>query len=141
MKNYILIIIVGSICFTTCKKEDKNEDLCYSPALISQVYSGSLAVRGLTYNSNCLIYESTEPYRFKRFSYDARNIINKVEVAYSFSPFSCVMIPGQSLESDPRKAEISQYSKFEYDDALRLIKKTNYFINNGNPKAYFLPDI
>ena len=133
MKNYVpIIIFFGSLCFTTCKKEDKNENLCYSTTLISQVYSGDLAVRGLTYNSNCLIYESTEPYKYKKYSYDARNIINKVEVAYSFSQFSCVMIPGQSFESDPRKAEISQYSEFEYDDALRLTKKSYYFINSGN---------
>jgi len=44
------------------------------------------------------------------------------------------MIPGQTPESDPRKASISEYSEFEYDDALRLIKKLNYFINSGNPQ-------
>ena len=134
MKNYKLLIIIGFLCFTTCKKEDKNENLCYSSTLVSQINSGDLAVHGLTYNSNCLIYESTEPYLYKRFSYDAQNILNRVEVAYSFNPFSCVMIPGQSPESDPRKASVSEYSEFEYDDALRLIKKSNYFINNGNPQ-------
>jgi hypothetical protein len=132
MKNYTLLIIFVFLCFTTCKKQDNNEDLCYSSTLISQVNSRDLAVHGLTYNSNCLIYESTEPFKYKRFSYDAKNILKKVEVAYSFSAFSCVMIPGQSLESDPRKASISAYSEFEYDDALKLTKKSNYFINNGN---------
>jgi hypothetical protein len=134
MKNYALLIIIVFLCFTTCKKDDKNENLCYSSTLISQVNSGDIAVHGLTYNSSCLIYESTEPYMYKRFSYDDRNILNKVEVAYSLNPFSCVMIPGQSLESDPRKAKVSEYSEFEYDDALRLIKKSNYFINNENPQ-------
>lgn len=134
MKNYALLIIVVFLCFTTCKKEEKNENLCYSSTLISQVNSGDLAIHGLTYNSNCLIYESTEPFLYKKFSYDAKNSLKKVEVAYSFSPFSCVMIPGQSLESDPRKAEVSQYSEFEYDDALRLTRKSNYFIGNGNSK-------
>lgn len=134
MKNYTLLIFVVFLCFTTCKKEDTNENLCYSNTLISQINSGDLAIHGLTYNSNCLIYESTEPFKYKRFSYDANMILKKVEVAYSFSAFSCVMIPGQSLESDPRKAEISQYSEFEYDDALRLTKKSNYFIDNGNSK-------
>lgn len=132
MKNYTFLIFVVFLCFTTCKKEDKNENLCYSSTLISQVNSGDLAIHGLSYNSNCLIFESTEPFKYKRFSYDAKNILQKVEVAYSFSAFSCAMIPGQSLESDPRKASISAYSEFEYDDALRLTKKSNYFINNGN---------
>jgi hypothetical protein len=134
VKNYALLIIVVFLCFTTCKKEDKNENLCYSSTLISQVNSGDLAVHGLTYNSNCLIYESTEPFLYKRFSYDAQNILSKVEMAYSFNAFSCVMIPGQSLESDPRKAAVSAFSEFEYDDALRLTKKLNYFINSGNPQ-------
>jgi hypothetical protein len=133
MKTYSLLIIIVSLCFTSCKKEDKSENLCYSNTLMSQVNSGDVAVRGLTYNSNCLIYESTEPFTYKRFSYDSGNLLNKVEVAHSFSAFSCVMIPGQSQESDPRKAQVSEFSVFEYDDALRLIKKSNYFVNGENP--------
>jgi hypothetical protein len=131
MKNYLVFIILVSLCFTTCKKED---DLYYSDTLLSQVNSGNLAVHGLTYNSNYLIHESTEPIKYKRFTYDVNNNLKKVEEAYSFSAFSCVMIPGQSPEADPRKAKISVYSEFEYDNGLRLIKKSNYFINSGNPQ-------
>jgi len=134
MKNYTIIIVCVFLIFTTCNKEDKNENFCYSPTLIRQVNSGDLAVHGLTYNSNCLVYESTEPFLYKKFSYGAQNVLNKVEVAYSLNPFSCVMIPGQSQESDPRKASVSEYSEFKYDDDLRLTKKLNYFINNGNPQ-------
>lgn len=133
MKNHIILIIVAFLCFATCKKENKNENLCYSPTLISQVNSGDLAVHGLTYNSNCLIYESTQPYMYKKYSYDDQNTLTKVEIAYSFSPFSCVMIPGQSTETDPRKASVSEYTEFKYDDALRLTEKLNYFISSGNP--------
>jgi hypothetical protein len=132
MKKYTLIIIVVSLCLAMCQKEDSNENLCYSSTLISQINSGDQAVHGLTYNSNCLIYESTQPFTYKRFSYNDKNLLEKVEVAYSFSPFSCVMIPGQSLESDPRKASVSEYSEFEYDELSRLIKKSYYFINSGN---------
>lgn len=131
MKNYTLCILVLLLFLTTCTKEVKNENLCYSSTLISQVNSGDLAVHGLTYNSNCLIYESTEPFKYKRFSYDTQNNLIKVEVAYSFNALSCVMVPGQSFESDPRKASISEYSIFEYDDALRLSKKSYYFISSG----------
>jgi hypothetical protein len=131
MRKYTIIIILVFMCFTTCKKED---DLYYSDTLLSQVNSGDLAVHGLTYNSNYLIHESTEPFKYKRFTYDVNNTLKKVEEAYSFSAFSCVMIPGQSTESDPRKAKISVYSEFEYDNALRLIKKSNYFINSGHPQ-------
>jgi hypothetical protein len=132
MKKSALLLVVILLCFTDCKKEGTPEILCYSNTLISQVNSGDLAVHGLTYNSNCLIYESTEPYMYERYSYDNQNRLKKVEVAVSFSAFSCVMIPGQSLESDPRKASVSQYSEFEYNDASLLIKKTNYFISGGH---------
>jgi len=81
MKNYTLLLVVVILCFITCSKEDKNENLCYSSTLISQVNSGDLAVHGLTYNSNCLIYESTEPFLYKKFSYDTKNSLKKVELA------------------------------------------------------------
>jgi hypothetical protein len=134
MKNYSLLLIIVFLCFTNCNKEDKNENLYFSDTLISQVYSGNLAVHGFTYNSEYLIRESTEPFVYKKFTYDSRNLLKKVEMAYSFSSFSCVMIPGQSQETDPRKASISQYSEFEYNDSSLLTKKSNYFINNGNPQ-------
>jgi hypothetical protein len=134
MKNYTLLVFIVFLCFTTCKKENNTENLYYSDTLLSQVNSGDLAVHGLTYNSFYLIYESTEPYMYKKFSYDTQNVLKKVEVAYSFNPLSCSMLPGQSLESDPRKAKISAYSEFEYDNSSRLIKKSNYFINSGTPQ-------
>ena len=134
MKNQALLILIVLLCFTTCTKDSIDENLCYSNTLISQVNSGDLAVRGLTYNSNCLIYESTEPFVYKRFSYDGQNTLSKVEEAFSFNAFSCVMIPGASLESDPRKAKISAYSEFEYDNSARLTKKSVYFFNSGHAK-------
>jgi hypothetical protein len=134
MKKSTLLILAILLGFTTCKKDDKNDNFCYSSTLISQVNSNDLAIHGLTYNINCLLYESTEPYTYKRFSYDTQGLLNKVEIAYSFNAFSCVMIPGQSLESDPRKASVSEYSIFEYDNTSRLIKKSNYFINNKIPQ-------
>ena len=132
MKKFSILIIVASLSFIKCSKEINNESLCSSPILISQVNSGDLAVHGLIYNINCLISESTEPFVYRKFTYDSQNILQKVEFAYSFNAFSCTMIPGQSLESDPRKATISQYSLFEYNSDLKISKKTNYSVNNGN---------
>jgi hypothetical protein len=132
MKKSALLLAVIFLCITGCKKEGNQENLCYSNTLISQVNLGNIAVHGLTYNNNCLIYESTEPYMYEKFSYDNQNRLKKVEVAVSFSAFSCSMFPGQSLESDPRKASVSQYSEFEYDEASKLIKKSNYFIRSGH---------
>jgi len=137
MKNYTLIIIVVFLCFTACKKEDKTENLYFSDTLLSQINSGDLAVHGLIYNSDYLIHESTEPFTYKKFSYNTQNTLSKVEQAFSFSSFSCVMLADQSPESDPRKAKISQYSEFEYDADLRLTKKSTYFISNGNSELNY----
>jgi hypothetical protein len=134
MKNFILLFSVVFLCFISCKKEDRNADLYYSDTLLSQVNSGNLAVHGLTYNSSYLIYESMEPYTYSKYTYDGQNILRKVETAYSFNPLSCVAVPGTSLEADPRKAGISNYQEFEYNDALRLIKRSDYYVNGGNPK-------
>jgi hypothetical protein len=132
MKNYIILIFIILLCFTMCKKQEINEDLCYSNTLISQINSGDLAVHGLTYNGNCLVNESTQPFVYKRFSYDADNTLRKVEEAFTLNSFSCVMIPGLPVESDPRKARINAFSEFEYDDALNLSKKSVYFIKDGH---------
>lgn len=134
MKKFVLLFSVVFLCFTSCKKEDRNAVLYYSDTLLSQVNSGNQAVHGLTYNSSYLIYESMEPYMYSKYTYDSRNTLLKVEMAFSFSPLSCVAIPGASLEADPRNASISQYLEFEYDDALRLIKKSDYFVNGGSSK-------
>ena len=132
MKKFSILIIVVFLSFIKCSKEINNESLCSSPTLMSQVNSGDVAVHGITYNSNCLIFESTEPFTYKKFTYDNQNILQKVEFAYSFNAFSCTMIPGQSLESDPRKATISQFSLFEYNNDLKISKKSNFSISNGN---------
>jgi hypothetical protein len=134
MKKLSILIIVVLLSFIKCSKETNNESLCSSPTLINQVNSGDLAVHGILYNINCLISESTEPFKYKKFTYDTQNILQKVEVANSFDAFSCAMIPGQALETDPRKAAISEYSTFEYGNDLKISKKSYYYINNGNTK-------
>ena len=47
---------------------------------------------------------------YKRFSYDAQNILTKVEVASSFNPFSCVNdsrdSPWNPIQEKPRYLNI-----------------------------------
>jgi hypothetical protein len=137
MKSFAHLIIVVFLCCSACKKEDKAENLYFSDTLLSRVNSGDLAVHGLTYNSSYLIYESMEPFIYRKYTYNDQNVLSKVETAYSLNPLSCAAYPGTSLESDPRKASISQYSEFEYDAGFKLIKKSTYFINNGNSKLLY----
>jgi hypothetical protein len=138
MKRSAFIPVFLMLLITACKKDDVNTSLCYSNTLISQINSGKEAVHGITYNINCLVYESTQPFSYKKYSYDSENMLKKVEMAYSFNPFSCVMLPGQSDESDPRKARLSESDVFEYNDSSLLIRKSHYFLNSGisQPVSY-----
>jgi hypothetical protein len=130
-KSAILIVIV--LCLVTCNKEGSQEDLCFSDTLISQINSGDQAIHGLTYNSNCLVYESMEPYEYKKYFYDNQNRLQRIEIAFSINGgLSCVALPNQSLESDPRNAKISQYYELEYD-GQKVIKKSYYVFRSGSP--------
>jgi hypothetical protein len=136
MKKSALLVVVIVLCFTTCKKENNPENLCYSNTLISQINSGNYTVQGLTYNSNCLLYESMQPFKYEKYLYDGQNRLKKVEEAMSIDPLSCSIVPGASSGGDPRKAKVGVYSDFEYDDASRLIKKSTYLIYTGHPELF-----
>jgi hypothetical protein len=126
----ILVILLGS---GSCNKESADH-FCYSDSLISHVSNGENPVQELTYNQNCMIYESIERFSYKKYAYDDQNRLLKVEQAFLFDPLSCYMSPGSSIETytDPRKAKIMQYSSFAYDSTGRLTRKSNYFVDKGN---------
>ncbi len=132
MKYYTLLLIIF-LGYGSCETENVDNS-CHSSTLISHVANSEVDIQELTYNSNCLIHESIERFSYKRYAYDTQNRLVKLEQAFLFDPLSCYMNPGSANETftDPRKAEIMQYSEFEYDDTGRLTKKLNYFINNGN---------
>jgi|WetSurMetagenome_2_1015567.scaffolds.fasta_scaffold30321_2 hypothetical protein len=131
MKYYTLIIIIF-LGFGSCKKENV-DNFCHNSTLIHNIADGDLPVQELTYNSNCLIYESIERFSYKKYSYDAQNRLLKLEQAFLFDPLSCYMNPGSANETytDPKKAKIMQYSEFEYDTTGRLTRRLNYFLNSG----------
>jgi hypothetical protein len=132
MKKFQLPLMI-ILCLFSCKKE-KSENLCNNNSLISQVKIEDEILQGLTYNSNCVIYESVQPYSYKKYTYDTQNRLIKTEQAISFNPLSCVMIPGMSEEEDPRKAKISNYTEFEYNTSGKLSKKLYYIINTDTPE-------
>jgi hypothetical protein len=129
--NTLIIIIV--LVYSSCKKENV-DNFCHNSTLISHIADKDIAIQEMTYNSNCLIYESIERFSYKKYSYDSQNRLIKLEQAFLLDPLSCYMNPGSTNETftDPRKAKIMEYSEFEYDNAGKLTKKLNYFINNGN---------
>jgi hypothetical protein len=133
MKKSAILLVVVVLCFAGCQKDASQEDLCYSNTLMSQIMIGDQAIHGLTYNSNCLLYESMEPYEYKKYFYDDQNRLQRIEIAFSIDGLlSCVALPNQSLGSDPRNAKVSQYYEFEYD-AQRVVKKSYYVFRSGSP--------
>jgi hypothetical protein len=135
MNKSALFSIIIVLCFSACKKENNPEPLYYGDTLISQINYGKTAVQGITYNSNYLVYESMEPFKYSKYSYDDQNRLKRIDIAYTLDgSFSCSLNPNLSLESDPRKAKIGQYAEFEYDATQRLIKKSYFIITDAGPK-------
>jgi hypothetical protein len=130
MKNLFLLSFIF-IAFLSCNKE-KSANPCTDNSLIRKVKSGDFELQQLTYNGNCQIYESIEPYVYTKYSYDQSGRLTKAEQAVSLG-LSCSMLPGASGEKviDPRKAKISIYSVFEYDSSGRLQTKSDYYINDS----------
>ena len=60
-----------------------------------------------------------------------RGQLIKTEQAITLDPTSCFMPTPSSGESfaDPRKAPITQYKTYEYDEEGRLSKKLDYYLN------------
>lgn len=128
-----LYILIGCLVVVACQKENA-EDPCTNASLIRKVKSENLEIQDVTYNESCQVKESVERFFYKKYTYDAGNLV-KLESAMSFDAASCFMQPGSDGEtfSDPRKAKVMQYYSFEYDNG-KLSKKSNYFNNSGNFK-------
>jgi hypothetical protein len=126
--SIIFLIIIG---FISCEKEKVTSDPCQDNLKIRQVKADSLTMEEITYTGNCLVYEYIEAFSYKKYSYNSQNQLTKSEQAISFNPLSCFMQPFSSGETytDPRKAKITRYYDFEYDDNGKPAKKLSYFLN------------
>ena len=126
---FIIPLIFLAIC--SCERENTDSDPCRDNAKIRQVKADSLVIEEMTYTGECRIYEYIQEFSYKKYSYDGQGYLTKIEQALTLDPAMCFMPVGSQGEvfADPRKARITQYHAFEYDDERKLIKKLHYFLN------------
>jgi hypothetical protein len=119
------LIIIG---INSCEKEN---NLCHDNTKIRQVNADDLTREQMTYNADCRVSEFIQEFSYKKYSYNPQGQLIKTERAVTLDPTSCFMPTPSSGETftDPRKAPITQYNTYEYDEEGRLSKKMSYYLN------------
>ena len=135
MRKIIVSISLILFIFTSCEKNDENSNVIdfQSSTLVRQIQDvdGSEDfMEVFTYYNTGKIFEHLERYMYRKFLYNDMGLLEKVEIAVSINPLSCAIVPGTSMEDgdDPRKAPVSQYLEFDYDEENKLIQKTARYI-------------
>lgn len=133
MKRLFLFTIILILIFYSCEKEMAYEDY-QSNILLRQVRGTEGDMEVLTYYNTGYIFEHVQRFSYRKFLYNKQNQLIKIQIALSFNPLSCAIIPGTTFEDgdDPRKAKIGQYLEYEYSDNGNLKIKNFYYINDDN---------
>lgn len=137
MERLILFTLILIPLFTSCEKE---KELLYedyqSSTLIRQISASEEDMQVMTYYSTGYIFEHLQRFSYRKFLYNQQNQLMKIEIALTFNPLSCAIIPGTPFEDggDPRKAKIGQYTEFEYSGEGIIKSKNSYFINDDTPQ-------
>src|SRR4030042_356688 len=140
MKRSFLFTIILILFFNSCEKEIVYEDY-QSNILLRQVRGTEGDMEVITYYNTGYIFEHVQRFSYRKFLYNKQNQLIKIEIALSFNPLSCAIIPGTTFEDgdDPRKAKIGQYMEYEYSDNGNLKIKNFYYENDdkNNPFKIF----
>ncbi len=133
MKRLILFTSVFILILNSCEKEQGFEDF-QSSTLIRQVSGTEDQMQILTYYTTRNIFEEVTRFSYRKFLYNNKNQLIKIDKAFTFNPLSCAIIPGTSFEDgdDPRNAKITQFDAFEYSDNGNLKTKKSYYMNDDN---------
>ena len=133
MKRSLLFTVILILFFNSCEKELVYEDY-QSNTLLRQIRGSEDYMQVMVYYNTGYIFEHLHRFSYSKFLYNQQNQLIKIEIAMSFDPLSCAIIPGTTFEegSDPRKAKIGQYIDYEYSDNGNLKTKNSYYINDGN---------
>ena len=128
-EDFIFFLVI--IGLNSCEKEDVNPDTCQDSSKIRQVKTDTMVWEEMTYTENCLLHEFVQAFSYKKYSYNEKGQLTKIEQALTLDPLSCFMPTGSDGEiiTDPRKAKITKYSSFEYDNVGKPAKKTDYYLN------------
>jgi len=137
MNRIFLFALVLILFFNAC---DKEGDLVYEDfqgnTLIRQIGETEDEMQVITYYNTGYIFEHLQRFSYRKFIYNQKNQLIKIEIALSFNPLSCAIVPGASFTDgdDPRKAKIGRYLEFEYSNEGKLKRRNFYFINDDNPQ-------
>ena len=114
---FLFFLTVAGI--NSCEKEN---DLCQDKTKIRQVNAEDRIREQMTYNADCRVSEFIQEFSYKKFTYNSQGQLIKTEQAVSLDPTSCFMPTPSTGETftDPRKAPITQYNTYEYDEEGRL---------------------
>lgn len=133
MKKFFLVLAILIPLSFSCEKEKEfvYEDF-QSSTLLRQIkgIEGDMEVMTYYYTGN--IFEHVQRFSYRRFLYNKKDQLIKIEIALSLNPLSCAIIPGTDFEAgdDPRKAKIGQYITYEYTDNGNIKIKKSYYIND-----------
>ena len=133
MKRLLLFTVILILFFNSCEKELIYEDY-QSNILLRQVRGTEGDMEAITYYNTGYIFEHVQRFSYRKFLYNKQNKLIKIEIAQSFNPLSCAIIPGTNFEEgdDPRKAKVGEYIEYEYSDNGNLKTKNFYYINDNN---------
>jgi hypothetical protein len=117
--------------FYSCEKELVYEDY-QSSTLLRQVRGTEGDMEVMTYYNTGNIFEHVQRFSYRKFLYNKKGQLIKIEIALSLNPLSCAIIPGTDFEAgdDPRKAKIGQYITYDYTDNGNIKIKKSYYIND-----------
>ena len=134
--NRIVFFTVVALLVTlsSCKKNNiESPKTVTDGTLVSFALVDNSPIQEFSYTSDNQIYERVESYSYRKYIYNSQHQLEKMELAISYSPFSCAM-PGAGTVregDDPRNAKVTQYFTFEYN-AGKLAKKSSFYFTNNN---------
>jgi len=142
MKRLVLMIISALFCgvvLTNCDSNLEMEGTNYSTnnEHIKSISTNGTIVHKYLYDHSSKIVEENCMYFFKRYLYDEKENLVKVESAFDRSGLSSSAMPVQRTEfMTSQNSTIDSYSLYKYDDIGRLSKIENYFNETGNNFEY-----
>lgn len=137
MKRVFLFPVILMLFFISCEKAEQKKELVYedfqSNTLIRQIKASETDMQVITYYNTGNIFEHVQPFSYHKFLYNEQNQLIKIEIALSNNPLSCAIIPGETFDvgDDPRKANVNQYTTYDYLTNGNIHIKIHYSVNDN----------
>jgi len=130
MKRIFLFTMIVISSFFSC--ENQKDDLEYedyqSNTLLRQIKASEEDMQVITYYNTGNVFEHVQLFSYHKFLYNNQNQLTKIEIALSFNPLSCAIIPGETFNEgdDPRLAPVNQIIDYNYLENGNIDIKVSY---------------